>query len=184
MWDYVRMGYWAVLPYEAVRRLPHLRLAPAGVVPQRDRRPRPIMDYSYYSINQHSFPLHPAHAMQFGATLQRILQRLVYSNPCHGPPLLAKVDLADGYYRVPISATASQQLAVLIPNDAPSPSPPLVAFPLTLPMGWAHSPPILLRVHGNNYRHDQCRGYTSESATTSSPFYFATPCSTPRSIFP
>jgi hypothetical protein len=135
------MGYWAVLPYEAVRHLPHLRLAPAGVVPQRARRPRPIMDYSYNSINQHSFPLQPAHAMQFGATLQRILQRLVYCNPCHGPPLLAKVDLADGYYRVPLAATASQQLAVLIPNDAPGPSPPLVAFPLTLPMGWAHSPP-------------------------------------------
>jgi len=36
---------------------------------------------------------------------------------------------------------ASQQLAVIIPNDAPNPSPPLITFPLTLPMGWAHSTP-------------------------------------------
>jgi len=36
---------------------------------------------------------------------------------------------------------ASQQLAVIIPNDAPNPSPCLITFPLTLPMGWAHSTP-------------------------------------------
>jgi hypothetical protein len=32
MWEYVKMGYWTVLPYDAVRYLPHLCLAPAGVV--------------------------------------------------------------------------------------------------------------------------------------------------------
>ncbi len=44
MFDYVQMGYWIVLPYSVVRTLPTLRLAPAGIVPQRDQRPRPIMD--------------------------------------------------------------------------------------------------------------------------------------------
>ena len=37
MYDYVKMGYWVVLPYQSVRHLPHLKLAPAGVVPQRER---------------------------------------------------------------------------------------------------------------------------------------------------
>jgi hypothetical protein len=65
------------------------------------------MDYSYNEVNQISLPLAPAHAMQFGGALQRILQRLAYANPAYGPPLLAKIDLADGYYRVPLSADAA-----------------------------------------------------------------------------
>jgi len=140
MFDYINMGYWTVLPYRAVRHLPTLRLAPAGVIPQRERRPRPIIDYSYYGTNAASVPIAPLHAMQFGQTLQRVLQRLVYSNPVHGPPLMAKVDLSDGYYRVPLSATAALQLAVLIPADANADQ-SLIAIPLALPMGWNHSPP-------------------------------------------
>jgi hypothetical protein len=74
MHDYVAMGHWTVLPYNAIKHHPHLKLAPAGVVPQRERRPRPIMDYSFYGTNANSLPLHPRHAMHFGSTLQRILQ--------------------------------------------------------------------------------------------------------------
>jgi hypothetical protein len=140
MYDYVQMGYWTVLPFQAVASQWHLQLSPAGVVPQRERRPRPIMDYSFSMVNQNSVPLHPSHAMQFGATLQRLLQRLVYCNPRHGPPLMAKVDLADGYYRVPLSPRAALQLAVVLPAD--NNSHPLIALPLTLPMGWAQSPPF------------------------------------------
>lgn len=136
------MGYWVVLPYHAVRHFPLLHLAPARVVPQRDRRPRPTMDYTFHHTNQECLKLAPAQAMQFGATLQRILQRIVYCNAHHGPLLLAKVDLADGYYRVPLSPAASLALAVLIPSDTPHDTQPLVALPLALPMGWAQSPPF------------------------------------------
>ncbi len=87
MFDYVQMGYWTVLPYAAVRQYPHLKLSPAGVVPQWERRPCPIMDYTFPGVNQHSLPLAPMHAMQFGQALQRVLQRLVYANPAFGPPL-------------------------------------------------------------------------------------------------
>jgi hypothetical protein len=140
MYEYVTMGYWTVLPYTALRHHPALRLAPAGVVPQRDRRPRPIIDYSFYNTNTDAQPIAPYHAMQFGATLPRLLQRLAYCNRAHGPPLLAKLDLADGYYRVPLSSTAALHLAVVLPSDGlPQ---PLIAIPLTLPMGWAHSPPF------------------------------------------
>jgi hypothetical protein len=44
MFDYVQMGLWVVLPFHAISHYSHLKLAPAGVAPQRDRRPRPIMD--------------------------------------------------------------------------------------------------------------------------------------------
>jgi len=138
-YEYTSMCYWTVLPYSAVRHLPQLRLAPAGVVPQRERRPCPIMDYSYYNTNPSFLPIAPDHAMQFGRALPRILQRLAYCNPVFGPPLLAKIDLADGYYRVPVSATASLHLAVVLPPDKGSGN--LIALPLSLPMGWNHSPP-------------------------------------------
>jgi hypothetical protein len=128
MFDYTNMGFWTVLPFDAVKHYKQLKLAPAGVVPQRDRGPRPIMDYSFFQTNQTCLPLAPTHAMQFGYTLQRILQRLVYCNAHHGPPLMAKIDLADGYYCVPLAVDAALHLAVIIPTDVP-------------PMGWGHSPP-------------------------------------------
>ena len=36
-----------ILPYSIAKNLPGLRLSPPGVVPQRDRRPRWIGDYSW-----------------------------------------------------------------------------------------------------------------------------------------
>lgn len=132
MFDYVNMGFWTVLPYEAVRYHPALRLVPAGVVPQQNRQPCPIIDYSFYGANVAFFPL-----LQFGRTLQQVLQRLVYSNPCYGHALLAKIDLADGYYQIPLSAHAALQLAVIIPSDT-SPT-PFIALALSLPMGWSQS---------------------------------------------
>jgi hypothetical protein len=139
MYDYAMMGYWLVLPYSTIQGHPHLRIAPAGVVPQCDRHPRPIMDYSYNGVNQASVRLAPNPAMQFGGAFQRILQRLAYCNPLWGPPLLAKIDLADGYYRVSLSPAAALQLAVCLPPDGAGE--PLLGIPLRLPMGWSLSPP-------------------------------------------
>jgi hypothetical protein len=139
MFDMVHMGFWVVVPYSAIRLLPRLKIAPAGVVPQRDRRPRPIIDYTYNGVNTASLDLAPKHAMQFGLALPRLLQRLAYCNPKFGPPLMAKVDLADGYYRIPLSATAALELAVVLPSDGASG--PLIGIPLSLPMGWRDSPP-------------------------------------------
>ena len=106
----IRKGYWTVLPYSAVRHLPNLKIAPPGVVPQRDRRPRPIIDYSWYDLNQTACPLAPESAMQFGRAFHRITQRIVYANPEHGPVMLMKVDLADGYNRVPLMAGFTRTL--------------------------------------------------------------------------
>jgi hypothetical protein len=138
----VNMGFWTVLPFTAVQDLPHLSLAQAGVVPQRERRPRPIMDFSFNKVNQEGVPLAPYLAMQFGQALQRIIQRVVYANPAHGPVLLAKLDLADGYYRIPLSPHAAQHLAVVLPPDSDGQvRQNLIGIPLSLPMGWSQSPP-------------------------------------------
>jgi hypothetical protein len=57
----------------AVAHYAHLKLAPSGVVPQRERRPRPIIDYIFTNVNQASIPVAPIHSMQIGHTLQQIL---------------------------------------------------------------------------------------------------------------
>jgi len=97
------------------------------------------MDYTYTGVNQASALLAPIHAMQFGNTFRRVLQRIAYANPSHGPVLLAKIDLSDGYYRVPLSPQAALELAVVLPPLENHP--PLVGIPLMLPMGWKLSPP-------------------------------------------
>jgi hypothetical protein len=87
----VHEGYWTILPFRAIQNLPALKLSPAGVVPQRERQPRLILDYSFpaeNNVNNLSLNLAPAHAMQFGKALPRILQRLVYCNALFGPPLI------------------------------------------------------------------------------------------------
>ena len=52
MLDFCRQGYWLVVPYSVVKDWPNLRISPLGVVPQRDRRPRLIVDYTFSSVNQ------------------------------------------------------------------------------------------------------------------------------------
>ncbi len=142
MFNMVREGYWCVLPFSAVQHLPHLKLSPAGVVPQRERRPRIILDYSFPSdanVNADSLPIAPMHAMQFGQAFQCLLQRIVYCNRHYGPPWMAKLDLVDGYYRVPLSPRAALELAVMLPGDGIHKQ--LIGLPLSLPMGWTNSPP-------------------------------------------
>ncbi len=97
------------------------------------------MEYTYNGVNQSSLPLAPRQAMQFGHSLQHILQHLDYANPVFSPPRLAKLDLADGYYRIPLSASAALELAVVLPPNQTSE--PLIGLPLSLPMGWSNSPP-------------------------------------------
>ncbi len=138
MLDMVRKGYWTILPFHLIKSFSHLKLSPAGVVPQRTRRPRPIMDYSFTEVNQYSIPLAPD-SMQIGHTLHRLLQNIAYANPAFGPPLLCKFDLSDGYYRVRLTPEAALELAVVIPGFAPNHN--LIALPLCLPMGWGQSPP-------------------------------------------
>ena len=76
-------------------------------------------------------------SMQFGRALDRILQRILLADPCHGPVHLLKVDIADGFYRMHVAPCNVPKLRVLIP---PGPNGiPLVAFPAVLPMGWVKS---------------------------------------------
>lgn len=81
--------------------------------------------------------------MQFGKALQRILTKLVHADPRYGPTWLAKIDIADGFYRIRIQPRDIPRLGVILPTDGQD---PLVALPLALPMGWVESPPYFTAV--------------------------------------
>ena len=137
--DMIHKGHWTVLPAAQVLHLRDLRLSPLGVVPQRDRRPRTISDYTFSSVNQDTSPLAPLDAMQFGRTLHRLLRHIIRANPRFGPVYLSKLDIADGFYRIWLLPRDVPKLGVLFPRCTGEE--PLIGFPLTLPMGWIHSPP-------------------------------------------
>lgn len=132
MLDFCRQGYWVVLPQDVVMDWPSLRVSPLGVVPQRNRRPRLIVDYSFSDVNAETVPLAPTEAMQFGRALQRVISTIVHADGRYGPVYLAKIDIADGFYRVWLQLDDIPKLGVALPT-APG-LPPLVAFPLVLPM--------------------------------------------------
>ena len=129
-------------------QLPNLRLSPPEVVPQRDRRPRWIIDYSFSGVNQDTLPLAPSEAMQFGHTLDRLLREILLANPELGPVYMMKVDIADGFYRINLTIDDIPKLGVVLPT--PPGQDPLVALPLVFPMGWTNSPPAFLCRHGNS----------------------------------
>ena len=138
--DFVRKGFWMVLPYSKVKNLPGLRLSPLGVVPQDGRRPRVIVDYSFYGLNAETVPLSSPKSMQFGRTTKRLQQMVASANPRYGPVYMYKIDISDGFYRVPVTTSGAIKLGVVLPPLVGTE--PLVAFPLVLPMGWAESPPF------------------------------------------
>jgi len=70
MAEMVSRSQWAVLPYHMARHLPGLRVSPLGVVPQHERRPRTIVDYSFADVNDNTLPIAPMEAMQFGRALE------------------------------------------------------------------------------------------------------------------
>ena len=142
--DMVDRATWIVLPYAQLRHLPNLRISPMGVVPQNERRPRPIVDYSFSGVNRDTILLAPREAMQFGRALERLITQVVHSNPRFGPVRFLKIDIADGFYRVWLNIDDIPTLAVSIPS-LPGEQ-PLLALPLALPMGWTESPPAFCTV--------------------------------------
>ena len=127
------------MPYSKVRNVSGLRLSSPGVVPQRDQRPRWIVDYSWWNVNQETLPLAPKEAIQFRHALNRLLQEILLADPKHGPPEMMKVDIAGGFYRIQLNLDDTPKLGVVFPTKESKE--PLVTFPLVLPVGWVNLPP-------------------------------------------
>ena len=131
--EMIKNNQWIILPYSIVQDFPGLRISPPGVIPQRERRPRWICDYSYYGVNQETLDICATESMQYGHALDRILREILLANPTLGPVHLHKIDLSDGYYRMDVSIKDIPKLGVVFPK-LPGVE-PLVSFPLVLPMG-------------------------------------------------
>jgi hypothetical protein len=55
----IRKGQWTLLLAHLVLNETQLRLGPLGGVPQRDRRPRTISDYSFFGVNHETVSVSP-----------------------------------------------------------------------------------------------------------------------------
>jgi hypothetical protein len=135
----IKKGQWTVLPARLVCHMRKLRISPIGVVPQQDRRPRTIVNYSFCNMNEDTAPWAPAEAMQFGRALHRILHMILEAHPRFGPVYISKVDIADGFYYVWLLPNNIPTLGVTLPTTGDEE--PMIGFPLALPMGWVNSPP-------------------------------------------
>jgi hypothetical protein len=132
--DMIKKGQWILLPASLVLNNRNLRLSPLDVVPQRERRPRTICNYSFFLVNDYTIELCPAESMQFGRALLRILQTIARSNLRLGPVLLSKIDISDGFYRIAIRSEDVPKLAVMFSTEPGEEQ--LIGLPLVLPMGW------------------------------------------------
>jgi hypothetical protein len=78
-------------------------------VPQPERRPRVIVDYSFYGVNDDTLKLGPADAMQFGKVIKRLLDAAVRANPKFGPLRQYKVDISDCFYWITLSTSQASR---------------------------------------------------------------------------
>jgi hypothetical protein len=138
--DMIHKKQWILPPAALAMTQEELRISTLGVPPQRDRRPRSIIDYTFYHINEDTVVRAPPEAMQFGKALWRILAGIVQANTGLGPVYLSKVDIADGFYHIWVKAADIPKLGVLLPAEQGQER--LIGFPVVLPMGWKESPPV------------------------------------------
>eukprot|EP00985_Skeletonema_marinoi_P002332 scaffold977_cov149-Skeletonema_marinoi.AAC.1 len=66
--DMIRKGQWVILPASVAKTktLVGLRVSPPGVVPQRDRHPRWICDYTWSGVNLETIRLAPKEQCNLG----------------------------------------------------------------------------------------------------------------------
>ena len=143
----VETGQWTVLPHSVAKRLPGLRLSPPGVKVERDRRPLWLGNYSYFKTSTETLPVACLSSMQYGCTLDRLLHEIVFAYPALGLVYMPKADVLDGFYHKWIRPEDATKIGLILPSGADEE--PMVATPLTLPMGW-NPPPFIMCGHRNS----------------------------------
>ncbi|CAJ1945328.1 unnamed protein product [Cylindrotheca closterium] len=98
--DFGRKGFLILLPYDAIKDEKGLCLSPIGCVPQDNRRPRMIVDYLFWGLNDETMKLAPEGAMQFSTAPLCIREALMKANPDYGPVYMYKNNMLDGFYRI------------------------------------------------------------------------------------
>ena len=137
----VLAGHNLVFPLSAVIDLEGLWLSLPTVIPQKERRPRPIYNFNQSGLNRVAVRLAPDKAMQFGAAGFCLLQKIVHANTLGGPVFMDKTDISDAYMRVWIRLQDIPRMAFIVP-PLPTNMEQLIGFHLSLPMGYVESAPF------------------------------------------
>jgi hypothetical protein len=157
----VRAGYAQVVDWATLRKRlpPQLKVSPLAVVPQLNRRGRMILDLSFpvlrqsggkgrkrrgerdilkKSVNDSTVRLAPdAPVKELGNVLSRLL-RFMQEVPPEEEIHFAKIDLADGYWRMIVEEESRWNFAYVLPG--PVDAPIRLVIPSALQMGWNESP--------------------------------------------
>ena len=56
MAEFMEEGFFTVIPYQIARSLPGLRLPPLGVQEEHTRRPRLVVDHTWFGVKDGQFP--------------------------------------------------------------------------------------------------------------------------------
>ena len=108
---------------------------------ERDQRPRWLSDYFYSNINSDSLPIADISVIQYGRYLDRLIRELVIEYPSLGPVYVLKEYVSDGFYQIALRPADAPKLGLVFHFNGQVED--IVETPLTLPMGWKNSPPIL-----------------------------------------
>lgn len=131
----VRAGNIIVLPLSCVWDLPSLWISLVDVIPQAERRPRLIYDYSFFGLNS---AVAPTKAMQFGCAFDRLLHQILVELAKLRPVHLSKVDFSGAYMCIWVWSKDLLRLAFIVPPHSAELD-PLIGFHLLLPMGYVDS---------------------------------------------
>jgi hypothetical protein len=136
--DFQAQGYWTVLPYPAVCHLPHPTDLPSGRGAAARATPP-----SHRGLHLFGRPTTTPSDWRPGRRCNLVALSSVSSPPwCIATLNLDLPSLARLTFRMgsiaSIGAEDVPKLGVAVPTTR---GPPLIAFPLTLPMGWVESPP-------------------------------------------
>ena len=136
--EQAQAGHIALFPLRAVRHLPKLWLSPLAAIPQRDRKPRLIYDFSWSGLNEAVTQVAHKEAMRFGKSLYRVIYCILNTSPKLDPTFLNKVDLANAYMRIWVRLEDIPSVAFLVPKATPDED-QLVGFHLSISMGYVES---------------------------------------------
>ena len=78
--------------------------------------------------------------MQYGQALDCLIREIVYGDPALGYVYVLKADVSDGFYCIGLRPEDAPKLGLILPSGEEEE--PMVAIPITLPMGWKNSPPL------------------------------------------
>ena len=82
-------------------------------------------------------------SIQYGCVLDRLLLEIFFADPALGPVYMLRTDVSYDFYCIWIHPEDAPKLGLIFHSI--SDEEPMVAGPLTLPMGWKNTPPYSLR---------------------------------------